>query len=151
MNQAPERVLKIFCAGGHAMGAFVYLCRCIPRPRDTDLFFNLRPFPEAAQSMGFLNWLKSLFTDTQAYPHEYVPSDHLLGAGCSGFEPGKLRLKEEGEVRGRNNLPATNQSGLDNVEARIVNTIQSEVAIAQERFARHMRAYGERQSTLKIH
>ncbi len=101
--------------------------------------------------MGFIGWLRSLFTNSNTPPHEYVPSDLTFTELDVAALGRKLQLIEDGEQRGRNNLPNTSQSSLDNVEARVATTIQSELAIAHERFARHMRAYGERQAALQVH
>ena len=101
--------------------------------------------------MRFFDWLKSLFTATSTPPHEYVPSASTFAELDVNALIQKLQLKEDGTQRGKDNQPSAVQTGFDSVEARIATTIQSELAIAHERFARHMRAYGERQAALQVH
>jgi hypothetical protein len=100
--------------------------------------------------MGLFDWLKSLITDTSTPPHEYVPSALTFVELDIPALAQKLQLKQEGEQRGRNNQPSASQSTLDSAEARIATAIQSELAIAHERFALHMRAYGERESAVQV-
>ncbi len=104
----------------------------------------------SALDMSFFGRLKSFFTDTSTPPHEYVPSALTFVELDIVALAQKLQLKEEGEQRGRNSQPSASQSSLDSVEARIATAVQSELAIAHERFARHMRAYGERESAVQV-
>jgi hypothetical protein len=101
--------------------------------------------------MRFFDWLKSLFTTIDTPPHEYLPSTLTFAELDLNALIRNLQLKEDGAQRGKDNQPNGVQTGFDSVEARIATTIQSELSIAHERFARHMRAYGERQATLQVH
>src|SRR6516225_9458610 len=101
--------------------------------------------------MRFFEWLKSLFTTTSTPPHEYVPSALTFAELDVNGLIRKLQLKEDGTQRGKDNQPSAEQDLFDSVEARIATAIQSELSIAHERFARHMRAYGDRQAALQVH
>lgn len=100
--------------------------------------------------MGVFSWLKSLFTQVDSAPHAYIPSTLTFNQLDTASIAKKRRLRDEGMARGENEQPPTNQRGLDAIEAGIETLIRGEVAISQERFARQMRAYGERQAALKV-
>jgi hypothetical protein len=100
--------------------------------------------------MQLLRWVKAIFGQPDVPAHDYVESALLFPELDVPRMIRRMRLQEEGRDRGRRNEPPTGQASFDHIEARIVTAIQGELRVAHELYARHMRAYGDRQAALKV-
>src|SRR5437016_9989431 len=98
--------------------------------------------------MGLLTFIRAIFGYPDEPSHDYIAS--TLSFPELDIERMKRRmgLEEQGQHRGARNEPAPDSQTLDDLEQRIMTTIESEKHLAYEKFVNHLKTYGDRIASL---
>src|SRR5438309_1924167 len=100
--------------------------------------------------MGLLNWLRSIFSSTDVRGHDYIYPPLVFPQLDVKNVARRLRLAEQGAERGSLNQPSSSETAFDHVENSIITEIQGELQLSKEKFAQHLQAYDDRQSSLQL-
>lgn len=100
--------------------------------------------------MGLGNFIGRLFGQPGKARDDYVRSTIRFMELDREQIKKRLNLEAEGRQRGERNQPATDNESLDDVEQRIVATIDSEKKLSHEKLIDHLKTYGDRIRSLGL-
>jgi hypothetical protein len=103
---------------------------------------------KAEKAMGVLNFIRTIFGYPDEPTHDYVASPLTFAELDIERMKRRMRLEEEGQTHGMRNEPATDSPSLDDIEQRIITTVESEKRLAYEKFRDHLKTYGDRIASL---
>lgn len=83
-------------------------------------------------------------------PNGIEPSTSIFPRIASDSIQKQLGVRQEAERRGKNNLPPSDQEGMDQIEAKIVGAVRTVRREGIDTYNREMRAYASRMSGLDI-
>ena len=98
--------------------------------------------------MGLRHFIRTILGSDVTLPHDYVASTLAFPELDVAQMQRRLHLADEGKRRGTGDEPATESVTLDDVEQRIITTIESEKRLAYETFRAHLKTYGDRLASL---
>jgi hypothetical protein len=98
--------------------------------------------------VGVLHFFRTLLGSFNKPSHDYVASTLSFPELDVERMKRRMRLEEEGQRRGTRNEPATDSLSRDDIEQRIITTIESEKRLAHDKLVDHLKTYGDRIASL---
>jgi len=98
--------------------------------------------------MSLLEIFKGLFGFPDKPQHDYIASTMSFMELDIEEMKKKLELKEAGVIRGKENQPSEHTDYLDDIEQKIVSSIESEKKYTYEKYINNLKTYGDRIKSL---